>query len=315
MSKDRSPVLGGISRKVGVVWNRQGEAIERALDPGSIPGDSIEETVHDRLLMTGLWPHGSGWKESPQWELSNKRVRLPTAPWGSAASSRTFRPTGGKARLHSPTRWRYSLVLEDSLPHGACTCHLERSYEGTTQWCCKLLYPLFSHQEVGCPKPVRFLGNFFSDLAGKFLTERETMKNFFARLRFDHSTIAWAIMIVTAAVLGGFMSVAGRASRAIEPFEKVRFVNSPSGEVWAEAWIEDPAPFGDSQLGGDTEQDIVFVAHGSGRMALPDTVPYSPARGAKHTDVKISVYHLLNRDGIEVGYYKRRFARPDPPPG
>lgn len=141
------------------------------------------------------------------------------------------------------------------------------------------------------------------------------MENFFARLRTDRLIIAWAVAIVTAATLGGFMSVAGRASRTIEPFSKVRFVNSPSGEVWAEAWIKDPAILGGSRLGGDIEQDVVFVDHGRGRMALPDTVPYSPARGAKHTDIKISVYHLLDRGGKEVDYYKRRFARPNPPPG
>lgn len=90
----------------------------------------------------------------------------------------------------------------------------------------------------------------------------------------------------------------------------------PDGAICAEVWVLSPEATG-CRIEGDTKQDVVSLIHSKGRIALPDRVEYDGDLTGVKKDavdgtgyVQISVYHLIRKgDGLEIGYYKRKFAR------
>lgn len=87
------------------------------------------------------------------------------------------------------------------------------------------------------------------------------------------------------------------------------------GTVWGEVWVKLPTDSAEGyQLTGDIDQDVVVLEHPQGKMALPDQVEPGEV-WVNHRlmvtppTVPVALYHLCLKDGTEVNYYKRRFAR------
>lgn len=91
---------------------------------------------------------------------------------------------------------------------------------------------------------------------------------------------------------------------------RTSFYPLSSGLEVAEVWVE--APDETCVIKGDTAQDVVYLEHAAGKMALPERLPVTDlmANGVCETGgyAKVAVYHLV-LDEKEISYYKRRFAR------
>ena len=119
--------------------------------------------------------------------------------------------------------------------------------------------------------------------------------------------------------LGVATLLTGCGKNDLAPFTKVIQYPLFNGQEVVDAWVRAPGP--KCSLQGDATQNIVFIEHPRGRWALPDSV-VGLQRDTKQEDHKlvsgrcpVAVYHLLDETGkVEIGYYKRRFARPLTPP-
>jgi len=123
-------------------------------------------------------------------------------------------------------------------------------------------------------------------------------------------TVTIGIMVALAVVV--LLSGCGKPSIQLDTDASV----GPGGQVWGEVWVKIPSdsPKG-YRLVGDADQDVVVLEHPTGKMALPDQVATGEI-WVNHRLVRtptgtapVALYHLCLKDGTEIGYYKRRFAR------
>lgn len=128
--------------------------------------------------------------------------------------------------------------------------------------------------------------------------------------------------LLVATILVALLTGCGKNENA--PFERVEFYSITDGQLVADAWVKSTGP--KCALKGDAEQNVVYVEHPRGKWALPDSVEThgeavknTSGTGPEHVlapeRCPVAVYHLLDETGkVEIGYYKRRFARPLTPP-
>lgn len=93
---------------------------------------------------------------------------------------------------------------------------------------------------------------------------------------------------------------------------KTEYVPQAGGSITAEVWVKAPSGSVSCRLHGDVEQDVVCLEYDEGRIALPNRIEHDGSADGQVQEnqwVDIAVYHLVNEEGKEVDYYKRRFAR------
>lgn len=127
-----------------------------------------------------------------------------------------------------------------------------------------------------------------------------------------HKTTLTAIIgLMITLVAGLLLTGCGKSEIKVDSEGQMQ----PDGQIWGQVWVRIPTGNTDGyRLVGDSGQDIVSLEHPQGRMALPDRI--DPGEiwvngmmlGVKGS-VPVAVYHLCLKDGTEVDYYKRRFAR------